>query len=176
VRQLGAPHSFTVKPVPNLPEGTDVVAVAAFQQQTAELRRQVAAAGSELGQIGNQLRHMRATLAQTPKADPGLYGRIDSLSARVAELTRRLYGDPARQQLNESDAPSISSRVGSAASTWETRQMPTATQRRDLETATAQFEVLARDLKALVDGDLARLGADLEAAGAPWTPGRQPPR
>ena len=61
-------------------------------------------------------------------------------------------------------------------STWETRQMPTVTQRRELERAAAELQALARDLKALVDGDLARLRADFEAAGAPWTPGRQPPR
>ncbi|HSR14759.1 MAG TPA: hypothetical protein VLL51_03360, partial [Gemmatimonadales bacterium] len=62
VRRIGAPHSFTVKPVPNLPAGTDVVAVAAFQQQTAELRRQVVAAEAEVRQAREGLRHMRATL------------------------------------------------------------------------------------------------------------------
>jgi hypothetical protein len=172
VRQLGSPHPFTVKPVPNLPAGTDVAAVAAFQQQTAELRRQVSAAGSELGEIRTRLRHMRATLASTPKADPALFGRIDSVSANVADLSRRLFGDPARQRLNQSDAPSIAGRVGSAMANWETRQMPTATQRRDLEIATSEFAALSRDLKALVEGDLARLEAALTAAGAPWTPGR----
>jgi photosystem II stability/assembly factor-like uncharacterized protein len=172
VRQLGGPQSFTVKPVPNLPAGTDVAAVAAFQQQTAELRRQVSAAGSELGEVRTRLRHMRATLASTPKADPALFGRIDSVSANVADLSRRLFGDPARQRLNQSDAPSIAGRVGSAMANWETRQMPTATQRRDLEIATSEFAALSRDLKALVEGDLARLEAALTAAGAPWTPGR----
>jgi hypothetical protein len=162
--------------VPTAPAGTDFVAVAAFQQQAAELQRQVAATGSRIGEVRNQLRYMRATLARTPKADPTLYGRIDSVSARVAELSRRLYGDPARQQLNESDAPSIGSLVGSATNTWETRQMPTATQQRDLEIATTDLTSLVRDLKTLVDGDLARLGAALEAAGAPWTPGRRPPQ
>jgi len=148
------------------------VAVAAFQQQAGDLLRQVAGVGSRIGEVQNQLRHMRATLVQTPKADPTLYGRIDSLSARVAELGRRLYGDPARQQLNESDAPSIGGRVGSAANTWETRQMPTGTQRRALEIATTDMAALTRDLQALIEGDLARLSAALEAAGAPWTPGR----
>jgi hypothetical protein len=132
----------------------------------------VSAAGSELGEIGTRLRHMRATLASTPKADPALYGRIDSVSASVADLSRRLFGDPARQRLNQSDAPSIAGRVGSAMANWETRQMPTATQRRDLEIATSEFAALSRDLKALVEGDLARLEAALTAAGAPWTPGR----
>ena len=53
---------------------------------------------------------------------------------------------------------------------WQTRQMPTATQRRDLEIATAELDVLERDLKALIAGDLAKLEEDSVAAGAPWTP------
>ncbi len=58
---------------------------------------------------------------------------------------------------------------------WHTRQMPTATQRRDLEIATAGLDALERDLKALITGDLARLEEAFAAAGAPWIPGRRVP-
>ncbi len=175
VRRLGTAQSFDVKPVPNAPAGTDFVAVAAFQQQTAELRRRIAGAGAELSRVGEQVRHMRAALVQTPRADPGLFTRMDSVTRSLAAFETRLNGDRARQRLNESTAPSIGNRVGQVMSGhWETRQMPTATQRRDIEIATAAFESLARELTALIDGDLARLEADLEAAGAPWTPGRRP--
>jgi hypothetical protein len=173
VRRLGTPRSFEVKPVPTAPSGTDFVAVAAFQQQTAELRRQVAGAEAEISGAREQLRHMRAALLQAPRANPALFARMDSVTRALAGLELRLSGDPARQALNESDAPSISGRVGQVMNGhWETRQTPTATQRRDLEIAAAGFETLARDLKGLIGGELARLEADLEAAGAPWTPGR----
>jgi hypothetical protein len=165
-----------VKPVQNLPAGTDPVAVAEFQQRTAEAGRRAAIAGSELGRIQEQLRHMRATLVETPKADPALHGRLDSVGRSVAELARRLNGDPARRRLDESDAPSIGDRVGAVmGGHWETRQMPTATQRRDLEIATTGLDALERDLKALITGDLARLEDAFAAAGAPWTPGRRAP-
>jgi len=172
VRQVGTPRSFEVKPVPNLPAGTDVVAVAAFQQQTAELRRQVVAAEAEVRTAREGLRHMRATLVRAPQADPALYARIDSVDAAFAGLSSRLFGDPARLQLNESATPSIGGQVAYAMSNWETRQTPTATQRRALETAATEFATLSRELKALLEGDLARLEAALAAAGAPWTPGR----
>ena len=172
VRQVGTPQAFEVKPVPNLAPGTDVMAVAAFQQQTAELRRQIVAAEAEVRQARESLRYMRATLVRTPKADPALYARVDSVDAAFAGLSSRLFGDPARWQLNESGTSSIGGQVAYAMSNWETRQMPTATQRRALETATAEFAILSGDLKALVAGDLARLKAALDAAGAPWTPGR----
>jgi hypothetical protein len=57
---------------------------------------------------------------------------------------------------------------------WETRQMPTATMRRDLTLATGALQILIRELAGLLSGDFARLEADLAAAGAPWTPGRRP--
>jgi len=169
VRPVGTEQAFEVKPVPNLAPGTDPVAVAAFQQQTAEVQRRVGAVGSEIGRVKDQLRHMRAALAETPKADPALYGRVDSVAKQVAGLERRLFGDPARGRLDESDVPSIAGRVGSVASGhWDTRQMPTATQRRDLELATAAITALEGELKALIAGEVARLEAALAAAGAPY--------
>ncbi len=176
VRTMGTPQSFTVKPVMNLGAVTDFVAVAAFQEQVAELRRRVVAVGGELGRVRDELVRMRATLIRAPKADPSLFGRIDSASGSLAAIGHRLNGDPARQRLDQSDAPSVAGRVGSAMSQWENRQMPTATQRRDVEIATTELAAISRDLRTLVDGDLVRLEAALDAAGAPPTPGRRPPR
>lgn len=173
VHRVGATQSFNVKPVPTAPSGTDFAVVASFQQQTSELQRQVAAAEAKIRDVREQLRHMRAALLQAPRANPELFARMDSVAKAFAGLSLRLSGDPARQSLNESDTPSIGSRVGEViGGHWETRQMPTATQRRDIEIAGGALATLTRDLDALIEGDLARLKTDLEAAGAPWTPGR----
>lgn len=172
VRTLGAPQSFEVKPVNNLPAGTDFSAVAAFQQEAADLRRKLTSLNSEIGRVRDELRHMRAALVAAPKAGAELFGRIDAANRELAGLGLRLNGDPARQRLRESDRPSISGRVSSAMSTWDTRQMPTATQRRDAELARAELTALQRDFEALVSGELAKLRAALDAAGAPWTPRR----
>jgi hypothetical protein len=165
-----------VKPVPNLPPGTDPAAVAAFQGDTAEAARRLSSVAAELDRIKNQLRQMRATLGQTPKADLALYARLDAVGKAVADLELRLHGDPARQKLFEPDTPSISDHIGTIRDGhWQTRQMPTATQRRSLEIATAGLDALERDLKALIAGELAKLEEAFAAAGAPWTPGRRVP-
>jgi len=175
VRRLGTPQNFAVKPVPNAPPGTDFIAVAAFQQEAVELQRRVGIAGQEIGRVRDQLRHMRAALLQSPRADAGLYARIDSLGRSLAGLELRLSGHPVRQRLSESESPSIGERVGMVVyGHWKSRQMPTATMRRDLDIAAAALEALTRELSALRAGDLSRLEADLAAAGAPWTPGRRP--
>lgn len=175
MRRIGSPQSFEVHPVPTAPAGTDFIAVAAFQEQTAELQRRVAGTGAGLGRVREQLRYMRAALVQTPRADPSLYARIDSLGRALADLELRLFGHPARQRLSEPEAPSINERVGMViGGHWETRQTPTATMRRDLEIASAGYDILIRDFAALLQSGLARLEADLAAAGAPWTPGSRP--
>jgi len=55
---------------------------------------------------------MWATLGETPRADLALYARLDAVGQAVADLERRLAGDPARQKLSEPDTLSISGRVG----------------------------------------------------------------
>jgi hypothetical protein len=128
---------------------------------------------TEVGRVRDELRHMRAALLAAPKPDPALFGRVDAAAATLADLSRRLSGDPARQRLNEPDTPSISERVGAAMSALDTTQMPTATQRRGLEIAASALAAVVKDLDALKSGELARLRAALDAAGAPWTPGRE---
>ena len=88
----------------------------------------------------------------------------------------RLNGDPAKQGLDQSANPGLQGRVSEVMSGhWETRQMPTATQREAIVIGRTGLATLTRDLVALMDGDLARLEASLTAAGAPWTPGRRLP-
>ena len=51
------------------------------------------------------------------------------------------------------------------------RQPPTETQRESLETARDGFQRVSVALRTLLEATLADLEADMEAAGAPWTPG-----
>lgn len=176
VRRVGTPQAFTVKPVPNALPGTDYVAVAAFQQETAELMRRINGLSAEMGRVRDRVRHMRAALAQAPRANAALQLAMDSLTARVAELSMRLFSDPARQQLDEPSSPGLASRVGEViGGHWDTRQAPTATHRENIAIARAGLDGVAAQLAALISGDLARIETALEAAGAPWTPGRPVP-
>jgi photosystem II stability/assembly factor-like uncharacterized protein len=173
-RQVGVPQSFQVKAVPNTPAGTDLVAVAAFQDEARRLSRRVAGATEELAWSRDRIRHMRAALLETPGADAALFTRLDDLERALDALSVRLSGDPVRGRLSEPSAPSISQRVGNAIyGHWDTRQTPTATARTSLEWGREAFEVFMPDLRARIDNDLAALEAALEAAGAPWTPGRR---
>ncbi|MFC1791233.1 WD40/YVTN/BNR-like repeat-containing protein, partial [Gemmatimonadota bacterium] len=174
VESMGVAQEFEVKPLPTATPGTDFAAVAAFQLETSELMRQVAGAGEEVRRVQDRLRHMSAALLETPRADASLFGRLDALARTMDGLQVRLFGDRVRGGLNEASSPSINGRVGQVmGGHWDTRQTPTATQRRNIEIAAADFSGLVRELTSLIDGELARLERDLAAAGAPWTPGRR---
>ncbi len=176
VRPLGESREFEVRPLPTAPDGTDFGAVAAFQADVRELMRKVAGADAELGGAREKLRHMRAALLEAPRADPALFARLDAVEVRLEALGTRLSGDRVRGRLNEPSEPSIRGRVSRIVSGhWNTRQRPTATQRRSLEVAAAAFAELSPELRALLDAEIPGLEAELEAAGAPWTPGRRVP-
>ena len=51
---------------------------------------------------------------------------------------------------------------------------PTQSHVDDYNIAAAEFAEQLGKLRSLVDVDLAKLEKDMEAAGAPWTPGRVP--
>lgn len=169
----GDPQSFNVKPVPGSGEGTDFQAVSKFQQQTSELMREVSGAGRKLSEAGERLRYLKAALTQTPKATQEHFAKWDDLRGKLRALQLRLFGDPIRQNLNESTVPSISNRAGKVAyGHWSTRQTPTKTYEDNLEIARRDFAQFENDLRAYFQ-ELEVYEAGLEAAGAPYTRGRK---
>jgi photosystem II stability/assembly factor-like uncharacterized protein len=177
VRPLAGPQEFALVPVAGsvLPE-PDFQAVAAFQAETADLLRRAQGAAEELGRASDRLRHAKQALLDTPGAPEGLFARQEELEAALADLRLRLQGDRIRGRMNEPSEPSVLRRVYRVAgSHWDTRQEPTQTMREGLETARTEFSELHARLSELLETDLPAFEADLEAAGAPWTPGRKLP-
>ena len=174
LQPLGAPQEFVVKPVPNAAPGTDFAAATAFQEETGDLLRRARGAAAETGRVRDRLRHMRAALAETPAAGADVHRRLAEVERGLAGIVARLQGDPTRRRLNEPSAPSVLGRLGQiAGGHWGTRQPPTDTQRESLEVAAREFGAVGQEMSGLMD-EVARLEAELEAAGAPWTPGRRP--
>lgn len=169
----GASQTFTIKPLPADVNNTDFKLVAEFQEKTSDLSRQISSASQKLGEVRNRLKHMKAALLETPKATPEFFARFNNLEERVVALQMRLFGDPIRQKFNESTVPSIRGRVGEVAyGHWGTRQNPTVTQVRNIEIAVTDFEKFKGDLGAYLN-TLEAYEEALEAAGAPYTPGRK---
>ena len=57
---------------------------------------------------------------------------------------------------------------------WSSTSAPTATHRRNYAIAAEAFAELLPRFQELIEKDLVTLETNIEAAGAPWTPGRVP--
>jgi photosystem II stability/assembly factor-like uncharacterized protein len=173
--EIAEPREFSVMPIPNssLPE-PDFRAVAAFQRETADLLRRAQGAAREIGRGRDRLRHIRAALTETPGADTALYERAAELETALEALHVRLRSDRTRGKWNEPSEPSVLGRLGQiAGGHWNTRQAPTQTQRDSLAVAKSQLAEVGTELVQVLETDLPAFEAELEAAGAPWTPGRK---
>ncbi|MEM6697969.1 MAG: hypothetical protein AAF599_06210 [Bacteroidota bacterium] len=167
----GEVQSFTVKAVPTI-ESADFQAVAAFQEATSTLMRQTSSASRQLSEVRERLRYIDAAITKTPKANAKHFATLQQLKEQLLDLRTRLSGDPVRQQMSESTAPSIAGRVGNIIyGHWNTRQLPTQTFKDNLEMARKEFAQFKVDLEVYLKA-VEEFEEDLEEVGAPFTRGR----
>jgi photosystem II stability/assembly factor-like uncharacterized protein len=146
-----------------------------FQQKVARLQRAVQGASATANALKPRLVAIRRALLETPAAPEKLLSDAAALDKRTNEILRALTGDQALRQRNMNLPPSISERVGDVVGSQRmSTSRPTQTQIDQYAHAAQEFETVLNQLRQLIEGDLARLEKQMEAAGAPWTPGRIP--
>jgi photosystem II stability/assembly factor-like uncharacterized protein len=154
----------------------DKEALLAFQRKTAELLRAVQGAGEVVEEVRSRITQIKQAVLDTPGIDASLLEQTRAIEIRLLDIREALWGNETVSKRSEPVAPSISDRVQRVVSAfWSTTSAPTTTHRRDFDIAAEEFEVLLGQLKTLVEVDLKQLESELEAAGAPWTPGRAIP-
>ena len=176
VERLAGPVEFEVVSLNLATFGAeDRASVLAFQAKVARLQRAVLGAQRAAGEAETRLRHLRQAILETPGAGAALAEREETLRHRLDAIQVALRGDSTLSSRAVPDEPSISGRVSSIVSRqWGTTSPPSKSDEEQYRFAGDAFaEVLAR-LRTLVEWDIKSLEADLEAAGAPWTPGRIP--
>src|SRR5262249_23339077 len=174
--QLAGPQAFDVAI-----EGAagmsaaDRTALVEFQQKAARLQRAAAGAVQAADALKGRLALVKRALRETPAADPSLATRANDLNRRIDEILRDLRGDQILAARNENVPLSIVDRVGSIVDGQRfSTSRPTKTQQDSYTIASDELTVALGKLHQLVDVDLASLEKAMEAAGAPWTPGRLP--
>jgi hypothetical protein len=96
------------------------------------------------------------------------------LQTELDDILVQLRGDRTKSSRNVFTPPSISSRVNRiVGSQWDTTSAPTQTERDAYGWAADAFSKELGRLYKLAS-DLEAFEGQLEAAGAPWTPGRLP--
>ena len=154
---------------------SDRAALVEFQQKVARLQRAVSGALEAANALKPRLAAIRRALLETPSAGETLLADATTLDRRTNEVLRALRGDNALRARNMNLPPSIGERVGDIVGGQRmSTSRPTQTQMNQYAAAAQDFESTLGQLRQLIEGDLLRLEKQMEAAGAPWTPGRIP--
>jgi hypothetical protein len=154
---------------------SDRAAQEEFLRKTERLYRVVNGALHSAEDVESRLKAIREALHETPAVEKQLGAVADGIEQRDREILRALRGDIEVAKRNEPVAVSIDQRViGIMDEERFSLAKPTQTHLDSYNVAAAEFAEQLGKLHTLVEVDLTKLEKDMEAAGAPWTPGRVP--
>jgi hypothetical protein len=176
VTQLGPPQQFqvTVEGQESM-SSADHAALVEFQTKAMRLQRAASGATAAANQLKPRLAAIKRAISETPSLPQKLQEDATNLDRRTNEILRAMSGDNAARQRNMNTPPSINDRIGYVVGAQRMSiSRPTQTQIAQYNAAAQDFETTLNQLRQLIEVDLARLEKQLEAAGAPWTPGRIP--
>ena len=176
VTELEEPQSFKVTTEQSASmTPADRGAQEEFLRKVSRLYRAVYGATRTAEDVTSRLQQIREALKETPAMEKQLGAAADSLEQRNRMILRALRGDVEIAKRNEPVPSSISDRVDTIIEGERfSMQRPTQSDIDSYGIAAGEFADQLTRLRALVEVDLAQLEKDMEAAGAPWTPGRVP--
>ena len=123
----------------------------------------------------SRVKAIRVALREVPAAEKPLGALADAIEQQNRAILRALRGDVEIAKRSEPIASSISDRVNSVMDGERfSLAKPTQSHVDSYNLAAAEFGEQLAKLRTLVEVDLIKLEKDMEAAGAPWTPGRVP--
>jgi photosystem II stability/assembly factor-like uncharacterized protein len=154
---------------------TDKAGTLAFEMKVADLHRALTGALSVANEAHGRLDLLRVAINDTPRADPTMLERLETIEAGLDAVLVSLRGDPTLGRRVVPAPESISEQIDNIVyGQWGVTTAPTQTMRQVYDAAAGSFELTLGDLRRLVERDLRSLETDLESLGAPWTPGRVP--
>jgi hypothetical protein len=153
----------------------DRVEMADFQDKLARLQKAENAAEQSAGEARTRLDAIVHSIDATPALAPKVHEEARAVEQRLTEINRALKGDAVLSAHNEGTPISISERVQAASSALRlTTGRPTKTAIENYQIASDELAAEIPKLRKLIDADVRSLEKQLDAAGAPATPGRLP--
>ncbi len=176
IAELAGPKEFECKTLgfASLP-AEDKTAMLAFQKEVSELRRVVLGTNKYVGELSEKLKLMAVAVGETPGISKDVLNDIRGVEKKIAEINIALNGDGSMAKRMYPTGPSITGRVESIVwGLWETSSAPTETMKASYKVADEMFDDIYQRVKKIGEMDVMVIEEKLEAAGAPYTPGRLP--
>lgn len=174
--ELAGPVDFEVKALENTGLGAP-----AYQQkfnflkEAADLYAAVNSTNTVAREIRTNLESVEQTLLAAPMDHTELVNKVKALDKQLFDLVTELSGRPLRSPRADSYPPSIRNRASFAISaTSRSFDDITGAQREEYAKAKEQFDPLFVKFKEINEELWPALKRELDAAGVPWTQGRDP--
>jgi photosystem II stability/assembly factor-like uncharacterized protein len=153
----------------------DRQALAEFQEKLARLQKALTATQQAATDAGTRLTAIRRAIDATPALPFKLREETLKLERSLGEIDLALSGDRIIRAHNEGSPASISEHMQAAQSpTRGTTGRPTRTAMEQYQIASEGLAAEIPKLRKLLETDIKALEKQLDAAGAPPTPGRLP--
>jgi photosystem II stability/assembly factor-like uncharacterized protein len=173
MKPVAGPVAFEVKPLDaERLSPAQWSEFSAFCTRMGEAQRRGMGASERLAEAQKRLDVVQKALLETPAVADARLGQGRKLHDELKDLRDLLSGDATVAARQEPTLPGLLDRIEAVTgSVWGTTQLPTATQRQNLAWAEAGLEAAATRLEQAL-AQLKDLEDALEAAKAPYTPGR----
>jgi hypothetical protein len=170
------PGTQTVEVVSETPSTKeDRMAMAEYQEKLAKLQNALTAPTQAATEAATQLSAIRRAIDATPALPTKLREETLRLEHQLDQINLNLNGDRVWRATGEAVSASISDHVQSAAGpTRGTTGRPTKTALEQYQIASDGLATEIPKLRKLLETDIKALEKQLDAAGAPPTPGRLP--
>ncbi len=150
----------------------EIAALAEFQRKVSNLQRSINGANSVGNDTKTRVGLLKRAANDAPTENKKLIDQAEAFDNEIDYLLNELRGG---REDSDIPPPSISSRIGNVAQTIRLSTVkPTNTQIEQYNLVETEFKPVLARLKKLVEVDLPAFEKQLEAAGAPLTPGRLP--
>ena len=171
--ELSAPQTFTVKRLrEGSLKGSTPEATAAFWRELEAINLDVSGISVLLKENQDKLKRMTIALSRS-QSEPGeLDKQLHDLSTRLQLMSKKLNGDPLRNEVGEKSKQTIGSRISVAAmGTRNSTYGPTAMHKQSLNIAKNQLKELKAELLGFMKDQIPGLEQKLTNLKAPYVKG-----
>lgn len=173
--QVDEPQTFTCSPlnIATIPPA-DLEALNAFNKKVAALARAISAADAHHDRLKENLPYLEQAVLSVPEVNQDWLAELSALKLQLREVNQQLNGDPLLVMDEGQYRMSLKGRTDLImGALWSTTSGATGTYERAYEEAHAAFGEALAALEQ-VNARVLNFEAELEKAGAPYTPGRMP--
>jgi hypothetical protein len=178
VTDLVGPVEFNAHVLNNVTlPAPDRAELLAFQQKTAKLTRAISAAQQLADNLVERVRYIKQAISNTADAPEELMAKATAIEIQLDNILWKFNGQSpkASREENWPAPPSVRERVGALVySHWGSTSAVSETQIQMYDILAEEFPPILDQLKNISTVELKGLEDELDAIGAPWTPGRIP--